>query len=490
MGSEARRNHFRSGWARLSTMALLAVALAVPAHLQGATSDRSPALQVVSEATPPGTDAASTNSTLPDGATPIRLVQANINKDMKAAKAEQDVAAVFAQAPDIITFNEVQNRPDEVLAPFGYEIFRTPGYRTGWAPVVWNATKWQAIDQGTVQISKRPKKIKKGMVGVRYANWVTLSNAEQQVVSVVSVHIAPNNSDTAELLVPSLLELQALTTQLSAVGPVVIGGDFNMGYRGTRYQPSYLQAVGLQSTFDLLGTAFSTHRKGGIIDYVFLGPGDRIGVRQHYPVAMNSDHRMVVADLSLQSATAPEIELPTFQPGKIVVPKTASKKERRAIRRFQLQVIRATPPGAAIHVASNELQGPKVYRTLRKAFDNGVHVTVLAGERQLSERARELRAALGRDVHKSSWFKRKPKAWRAPALTTVGGAKVAPLQPTILLVSRAGATPALSMVANASMGTEPLKKRYRKRSKATIMVGIGNYDSLYRSYLAHVGRTY
>src|SRR5690606_2425468 len=102
----------------------------------------------------------------------------------------------------------------------------------------------------------------------------------------------------------------------------------------------------------------------------------------------------------------------------------------------------------------------------------------------------ELRDALGTDKKQSSWFKRKPKAWRTSAPTLVGGAKVAPLQPTLLLVSRAGATPALSMVANASMGKAPLTMRYRKRSKATIMVGLGNYDTLYRAYLAHVGRGY
>lgn len=478
MGSEARKHPLRRGWARLTFTALLTAALAVPA-LQAGPGGRVELRPVAGDTEAPGES------------TPLRVVQANINKDMKLAKVERDVAAVFAQGPDIITFNEVHNRPDQLLAPPGYEIFRTPGPRTGWAPVVWDATTWQAIDQGTVQISNRPKKIKNGMVGVRYANWVTLVNAQQQVVSVVSTHIAPNNKDTAELLVPSLVVLQELAAQLSANGPVIIGGDFNMGYRSTRYQPSYLQAVGLQSTFDLLGSAFATHRKGGIIDYLFIGPADQLSVTQHHPVTLESDHRALVADLQLAPGeSTPEVELPSFQPGKIVVPRTATKKERRAIRKFQMQAIRATPPGAAIHVASNEIQGPRVYKALRKAYEDGVHVTVLAGEKKLSPQAAELRAVLGRDVHTSSWFRRKPKAWRATAPMQVGGAKVSPLQPTIFLVSKAGATPALSMVANASMGKEPLTRRYRKRAKATIMVGLNNYDALYRAYLAHVGRTY
>src|SRR5690606_10856745 len=119
MGSEARKQPLRRGWARLTFMALLTAALAVPA-LQAAPGDRVELRPVAGDTEAPGES------------TPLRVVQANINKDMKLAKVERDVAAVFAQGPDINTFNEVHNRPDQLLARPGYEIFRTPGPRTGW----------------------------------------------------------------------------------------------------------------------------------------------------------------------------------------------------------------------------------------------------------------------------------------------------------------------------------------------------------------------
>ncbi|MGN0062672.1 MAG: endonuclease/exonuclease/phosphatase family protein [Nocardioides sp.] len=472
MGVETSRKHHTWGWVRLPSAVLLAAALVVPHLAQGADTP-APAFRTVADEVPTST--------------PIRLAQANINKDMSTAKFEADVATVLAQEPDIITYNEVHNRPDATLAPEGYAMFRTPGPRTGWAPVAWKTSAWQAIDQGTVQVSKRPKRFKSGMVGVRYANWVTLTNADQQVISVVSVHVAPNSKDTAELLVPSLVSLQTLTSQLQAQGPVLIGGDFNMGYHGTRYDPSYFQAVGLRSTFDILGTSFPTHRGGGTIDYVFVGPEDRVSVKQHYPVQLRSDHRMVVADLELAPvATA----LPSFQAETLIVKNTATKQERRVVRRLQLKAIRATQPEAAIHVASSQIQGAEVYKALEEAHERGVVVTVIAGERQLSERAKQLRLLLRNDGNAASWFRWKPKAWRTSASTKVHGRTVAPLRPTVLLISQAGATPAFSLVANATMGRESLKVTYRKRVKANVKVDLGSYDTHYRDYLAHVGKTY
>lgn len=427
--------------------------------------------------------------------TPVRVAQANINKDMSARKFRADVATVMAQQPDIIAYNEVHARSDADLAPEGWAIHRTPGPRTGWAPVAWDTTAWTSVDQGTVQISKRPAGLS-GMVGVRFANWVQLVNAQGQTVSVISTHVAPNNKDTAELLKPSLRVMASLSAELSQRGPVILAGDFNMGLRSSRYQPEILAAVGMRNTFDILGTSFPTHRGGGTIDYVFVGAGDEVAVDQHYGVKMNSDHSAVVADLRLPVATpvvqepapAPETTGPTFEATRLVVPATASRKERRQIRRVQLRAIRATESGSAIHLATAALQGRAVYRALTKAHERGVHVTVLLGRSTLTKDDRELRSLLGTRVKEMSWFRKVPQAWRGDRVVRTQVAKRQ--KPTTLLISRAGATPAFSLVANTAMDKKPLRTSYRRRSTARVHVDIATYDALYRQYLAQVGRSY
>ncbi|TIC87407.1 hypothetical protein E8D34_09755 [Nocardioides sp. GY 10113] len=433
---------------------------------------------------------------------PITFVQANINKDMRVAKFDKDLVKVFAERPDIITFNEVHNRDSAKLAPEGYEIFRTPGPRTGWAPVVWRTDAWTAIDQGTWKISGKPKKLRNtpGMTGVRYANWVTLTNAEGQVLSVISAHIAPNSRDTAGLLVPSLKRLATLATELGAAGPVVLGGDFNMGLRSSRYKPRYLTEAGLTSTYDVLGTSFPTHRGGGTIDYVFLGPTSEFEVDEHYPVLLKSDHRMIVAHLRLRSSAAeppadpgsdPDTDSETqekpavsFSPGKVTTTPRGSAAERTVVRRMQLKAIRATPAGAAIHVASDRIRGRVLLDALMKAKERGAHVTVITAEKRLNARQQALRAMLGTKKSASDYFVIRKRAWRS------SGRGVAKLDPTVLLISQAGATPAYGMVATSNMGRAPLTKRYRKRTKATISTDGGTYDTLYRAYLAVIGRGY
>ena len=438
----------------------------------------------------PGTDARPDTVPVAGAATstPLRIVQANINKDMGRKKFLSDVSTVMAEQPDIITYNEVHGRPDNDLTPNGYALFRTPGPRKGWAPVAWDTRTWSPVAQGTVKVSKRSPKFDSGMRGVRFANWVTLRNAQKQQVSVISVHIAPNDkkSGTDQLLLPSLRKLKRLAQGLSDRGPVIIGGDFNMGYRSSRYQPGVLAKAGLSSTFDLLGTHFQTHRRGGIIDYVFLGPDPELQVRAHRPVDLRSDHSAVVADLQLNSGPV-GAPLPTFKPSRLVIPAGSTKKERRKVRRLQLKAIRATPARAAIHLATPKLRGPKVYDALSKAHKRGVHVTVILGQKKFTARDRALRKQLGTKVTQSSWFRNKRKAWQA---RVVRGRRVGALKPTELLISQAGATSAFAMATNTTMGKKPLKKHYRRKTRANVRIGLSTYDARYRRYLGHVGRTY
>lgn len=411
--------------------------------------------------------------------TPIQFVQANISKDLGTTKFRADVASVMTESPDIITYNEVHARDDADLAPAGYSIFRTPGPRTGWAPVVWKTSEWTAFDQGTRQISGTASCCPGTWVGLRYANWVSLVNDEGQVLSVISSHIAPNNSDTAELLVPSLKQLAALTKELSTRGAVIIGGDFNMGYRSSRYQPEYLAEVGLTNTFDLLGSSFTTHRLGGTIDYVFIGASDQMYVAEHHPVVVNSDHRLVVARLELMSESSGVAPV-VVRAGRIVSNPLGTQAERMAIRTAEIRAIKDTPKGAAIHVASPRIVGSGLIDSLIAAKKRGVNVTVITAKGRLSTRLTQLRRILGTRTSSANYFTQRD-AWKGTRPK---------LAKTVLLISQVGVTPAVSYTVDATMGLESMRRSYRRKSTAVVTTDVATYDRLYRSYLAVIGRTY
>lgn len=411
--------------------------------------------------------------------TPIKVVQANISKDLSTSRFRADVAEVMAESPDIITYNEVHARADADLAPAGYAIFRTPGPRTGWAPVVWKTSEWSVFDQGTVKISDTAPCCNGTWVGVRYANWVSLVNDEGQILSVISSHIAPNNKDTAVLLVPSLKRLAALTKELSTRGAVLLGGDFNMGYRSTRYQPQYLAAEGLTNTYEMLGTSFPTHRGGGTVDYLFVGPTEHFYVSEHRPVLVNSDHRLVVAQMELMSGASGSAPI-VIRAGRVVSNPLGDREQRWAIRSAEARAIKAVPTGGAIHVASPRIGGTGLMRLLAKAYQRGVSVTVITAPGALSAPLADLKRVLGTKTSRPSYFAQRD-AWR-PSRPK--------LAQTVLLISRAGATPAVGFSVNATLGFESVRPSYRRKSTAVVTADTASYDRLYRGYLAVLGRTY
>lgn len=455
---------------------LVALALVVGA-LSGAgrPTDARPAAQTVAAGPEPVS-------------TPIKFVQANIYKELSTAKFEQDVAKVYAENPDIITFNEVGVRDSATLAPPGYQLWRTPGHRTGWSPVAWRKSKWTDVGHGTWQISDTPERLRDqpGIIGVRYANWVTLMNAQGQKVSVISTHIAPKNANTAELLVPSLKRLAELARTLRARGAVLMGGDFNMGYHSSRYQPQYLSAVGLTNTFEILGTSFPTHRGGGTIDYIFLGPLNGWIVESQQGVAMNSDHLMLVARLRL-TTPASGVVPPTFKARTITVPVNSRTTVRRSVRTEQLAAVAATPGGAAIHVASGQIRGDGLLNALIRAHQRGVHVTVITNKHRLSGLDKVLADRLGSRRTRSSYYVQLDRQWRSDG--SPNPRRPVRLDPTVLLISLAGATPAYAMRSNSPMSLAPTRPGYPRPTTARVTTSKTAYDQIYRTYLAAIGRT-
>ncbi len=140
----------------------------------------------------------------------VTVVQANMESPQSVLGFQADAVTVRAQAPDLITYNEVAFRQDVNLAPPpGYAMFRTPGQYTGATPVAWRTDRWSPLQMGTEILTDHRgiPKGKKTELGRRSANWVTLQSPEGRVVSLVSAHLAPLTKDMPDLRRPGVQRL-------------------------------------------------------------------------------------------------------------------------------------------------------------------------------------------------------------------------------------------------------------------------------------------
>ena len=358
----------------------------------------------------------------------ITFVAANLRSPQSATGFQQDAAEVFAQHPDLIAYNEVSFRKDMFLAPKGYELWRTPGHYTGHNPVAWRTDTWHAVAQGTWRISnytKRPPG-KQTLLGLRYANWVSLESVDGRRLSVVAVHVAPPFLDDrgrrVDLLRPSVRRLSTLVQELKSHGPVLAGGDFNVNYRSARYPRDLLTEARLKPTYDLLGGYFPTgDHHGGTIDYVFLRAKGQLQADWHRPVELNSDHDAVVAGLSWTT------DLPPSEVTTIVRSRPdGTAEERLAVATELRQHIAGAAAGDTVRVATRGLNLAVVDRALRNAEARGVRVRAITLSARLTWRERRLLQTLDAN---GSWLRRCEGACRTawmedqpPSLLLVTGA--------------------------------------------------------------------
>jgi endonuclease/exonuclease/phosphatase family metal-dependent hydrolase len=362
------------------------------------------------------------------GASDITFVTANLRSPQTATRFQEDAAEVFAQHPDLIAYNEVSFRQDVFLAPKGYELWRAEGRYEGHNPVAWRTNYWRDVDHGTRLISNYRKKPpgKTTLLGLRYANWVSLKSVDGRRLSIVAVHVAPRfrdeQGDWVDLLRPSVRRLGLLVEELSSRGPVLVGGDFNVPYNGPRYPRDLLTQARLRPTYDLLGTSFPTgDHHGGTIDYVFVRSKGKLEADWHRPVELNSDHDAVVAGLSW-TTEAPNPEVTTTvrsQPD-------GTDEERRAVARALRDHLASAAAGDTVQVATSGLNLPLADRALRRAEARGVRVRVTTLSLRLTWRERRLMRTLDTN---GSWLRRCQGACRtgwqeaqAPSLLLVTGA--------------------------------------------------------------------
>lgn len=400
----------------------------------------------------------------------VRIVQANMDSPQSVAHFQADVRTVLAQRPDFITYNEVAYRQDSVLAPGSYDLWRTPGKYTGETAVAWNSAVWQPLAHGTWLVSNRPGVAPGQKVpwGIRYANWVTLENSLGQVVSVISAHTAPKNSITDGLLLPSVRRIGALAAQLGQWGPVLVGGDFNVGYHSAEYPRDLLTSVGLTPTYDVLGSAPPTgDHYGATIDYVFLHTASQFTVGDQFTHELYSDHDLLGADLRLGGAG-----VGMFKPGIVWSnpPKAPSLATRQVIR-----VLNHAPAGVSAHVATRNISGVGLVRAIVRAHRRGVNVQLITATRRQTALQRGFVRMLGHRLRRREWAANvAPKAYNRAGLPPAG-----------VLVSLTGGTPAVRVDLNRrlTVGSQ------RAPMRAQLDTSLARYNALFTRFFKAIGRT-
>jgi hypothetical protein len=253
--------------------------------------------------------------------------------------------------------------------------------------VAWRTDRWTRIAQGNRMLSnwRGVPPGKKVELGRRFANWVTLESRDGRKLSVVSVHLAPETKGMPDLRRIGVERLNMLVERLAANGPVLVGGDFNVGYRSSKY-PRDLFALGkLEPTFDTLGTSFPTgDHFGATIDYIFNRGESQLRATAHWPVELHSDHDAVVADFAWLVDAPSQTTTVTNNP-------KGNGPERRRAARGLVTAVAAVPAGGNVQVLSSDLRHAGVQKALRTAATRGVKVRYLTRSAKLTPRERGLR---------------------------------------------------------------------------------------------------
>ncbi|HWJ67493.1 MAG TPA: endonuclease/exonuclease/phosphatase family protein [Nocardioides sp.] len=343
---------------------------------------------------------------------PMQMVEANIKAGMTRAQTRADLAKVYADSPDFVAFNEVAGRPDSMLAPSGYEIWRTPGRYTGANPVVWRTDRWNVIARGTIYLTIVGGKTatQSTELGIRYANWATLRSVDGcQTLSIVAYHVAPKSSLTGDLLLPSVHKLGGLARSLAADGPVLLAGDLNRHVRSREYPRSLLSSYGLTATWDMTGTIIPTgDHRGATIDYVFVHTAAQFRVTRQITRELYSDHDAVVANLALDRRVVVPRPGTTFIRGHVVnVPESPLSAGRRAVSNRLLKAVQLAPAGSTMLMATARLDDPALRKSLVSAHRRGVNVRIVSWSSRASTQELALMEELGQARWRRSFVVRR-----------------------------------------------------------------------------------
>lgn len=452
---------------RLTAVLALSLAVAAPSLVDGVGAGSG--LALTSDVTATGAPVTTE--------TPVRFAQANLRAGMGTSALAADVATVVADQPDFITYNEVDGRQDTAVAPAPYRLFRAAKVGdanvdryTRETAVAWNANKWTPLASGTWEISNVRGKYdwQNREWGIRYANWVTLTNADGRTVSVVAVHVAPDTTTfTAGILEPSLRRLGQLASVLDDRGPVMIGGDLNVNYRETaKYPRSLMAELDLTPTYDALKASLPTgDQKGASIDYVLLRSSANFSVKQQYTRELNSDHDLLVADAAVLTE-----KVGMWGAGIVVSdPAVAPNKVVDMVAR----AIDSMPAGSTLHLSARTMYRSHVLAAIRNAKARGVQIQLLFGDRTPTPAINALMRTLGTNTARKSWAVNRPRPYTRHGIP--------PLQ---VLASESGGTPALRIDVNRAIQNTP----YTQTMTGRIYTDGVSYDTAFRTFFAAAGR--
>ncbi|HJQ06045.1 MAG TPA: hypothetical protein VJ872_11410 [Nocardioides sp.] len=230
----------------------------------------------------------------------VRMVSANLPNRTSGAGFAWSMRRIVSASPDFITLNEVSGRSDGALAASarGYDVYRDPvvDMTAGGRPqsmenaVLWSSARWHLLDGGRVKTVDDDAGFYFGRPYLwdRYATWTVLQRTDGAVVSVISTHMPINPvknpaqhgrpaSSRVAKYDNGMQVILGLAHELSAYGPVLIGGDMNSHAGGGAWTAaSIMQSVGYGYTSD------------GILMFDFFPPGVSVAAHGRFPVA--SDH--------------------------------------------------------------------------------------------------------------------------------------------------------------------------------------------------------
>lgn len=222
----------------------------------------------------------------------ISMAHANIFQGLGAAGFAADLRTVTSSSPDFVTLNEAV-RPSSLISVPGYSFHR--GTDSNWTletPVMWRSDRWEKLTAGTRYLHRRS-----GKWGIRAVNWVKLRHRDTgRVVSVVSVHPSPSTKLTVGLRPIFMSGLSSLVRELSAAGPVFVGGDLNVPYRSSDFPRGSLDTAGLRTTFDVFGMppGGTGDHGGATIDYLLFQPAAGVTALSGSTRELQSDHDAVL----------------------------------------------------------------------------------------------------------------------------------------------------------------------------------------------------
>lgn len=237
----------------------------------------------------------------------VSVSVANIPNTQADSRWYSSIGTLIAGSPDFVTLNEVyrhSNAGIEDAAP-GYTVHRAAGPDSSPGAsgqsqnnaLLYRSDTWTMRAGGMQRIVDDDKGFLRGkpFVWDRFAVWAVLQNDEGQVISLISTHMPINpgkypathsgGPNRIDLFARGMDTVVAMVGQLSAYGPVLVGGDMN----------SHADQGGWTAAAKMGGAGYRYVKDQGVMYLFFGADADVVSSRQ---VSIYSDHPALLSTLT------------------------------------------------------------------------------------------------------------------------------------------------------------------------------------------------